>query len=339
VTGGAGFIGSNLVGELTRRGAAVRVFDNFVTGARANLDGLDVEVIEGDLTDPAAVRRAMERVDIVFHLGALGSATRSFVDPAATHATNATGTVNVLLAARERCVARLVYASSSSVYGPVDVMPMVESMPTRPISPYGASKLAAESSVVAFHRSFGLPAVALRFFNVYGPRQRPDSEYAAVVPRFLTAALAGRPLRIYGDGDQIRDFTFVDDVVAANLAAATAPSKALGRVFNIVGGDPCTVNELARAVKEAVAAQFGAGMDAPLEHVGPRAGDIRDSVADTTAACAVLGYEPQGTLEDGVRRTVAWFRGQTRVTPAAANARRNSPSVEGASASSGSIPA
>lgn len=316
VTGGAGFIGSNLVEALMAGAATVRVFDSFVTGIRENLDGLDVEVVEGDLADPGAVRAATEGVDTVFHLGALNSATRSFVDPAATYAANATGTVNVLLAARERCVARLVYASSSSVYGPVDELPMVESMPTRPISPYGASKLAGESSVIAFHRSFGVPGVALRFFNVYGPRQRPDSEYAAVVPRFMTAALSGRPLRVFGDGEQIRDFTYVDDIVAANLAAAAAPVQSLGRAFNISGGQPCTVNEFAKAVVEAVATAGGTAPAAPVEHTIPRAGDVRDSIADPTAARSILSYEPMVGLEEGIRRTLVWFREREGATSA-----------------------
>ncbi len=225
VTGGAGFIGSNLVRELLSRGFGVRVLDNLSTGRRENLSDVDgdVEVIEGDVRHLATVGRATEGVARVFHEAAIPSVARSVAAPLASHEANATGTLNVLIAARDAGAERVVYASSSSVYGDADRLPVTEDVPPRPISPYAVSKLAGEHYLAAFHASYGLPTVALRYFNVFGPRQDPASEYAAVVPRFATAALRGEPVTIYGDGEQSRDFTFVADVVEANILASEAP--------------------------------------------------------------------------------------------------------------------
>jgi UDP-N-acetylglucosamine/UDP-N-acetyl-alpha-D-glucosaminouronate 4-epimerase len=305
VTGGAGFIGSNLVRELLAGGAAVRVFDDFSTGRRENLADVadDVEVVEGDLRDPEAVARAMAGVSRVFHQGAVPSVFRSVKDPVTSHHANATGTLNVLIAARDAGVNRVVYASSSSVYGNVEELPARESLPTRPISPYGVSKLAGERYVGAFAATYGMAAVSLRYFNVFGPRQDPASEYAAVVPRFVTAALRGEPVVIFGDGEQSRDFTFVGDVVAANLLAADAVAPAWGGAFNVAYGDRHTVNQLFQMVQRLAEVD-----PVPPVREPPRPGDVRDSQADITQARDVLGYEPRWSFEEGIRLTVEWFR-------------------------------
>ena len=306
VTGGAGFIGSNLSRALLERGMRVRILDNFSTGRRENLDGIvdDVELAEGDVRGIEMVRAAAKDVQVVFHLAALPSVTRSIADPMTTHETNATGTLNVMLAARDDGAERVVYASSSSIYGDQERLPVDETMAPRPISPYAVSKLAGEGFLAAFHRAYGLGTVALRYFNVYGPRQNPDSEYAAVVPRFATATLAGRAVTIYGDGEQLRDFTFVGDVVQANLLAADAREAALGRAFNVAGGDPHTVLQLLETIREL------APSPAP-EPVfeAPRVGDIRSSHADIASARDGLGWAPEHTFTAGVAETVAWFSG------------------------------
>lgn len=306
VTGGAGFIGSNLSRALLERGMRVRILDNFSTGRRENLDGIvdDVELAEGDIRGIEMVRAAAKDVQVVFHLAALPSVTRSIADPMTTHETNATGTLNVMLAARDDGAERVVYASSSSIYGDQERLPVDETMAPRPISPYAVSKLAGEGFLAAFHRAYGLGTVALRYFNVYGPRQNPDSEYAAVVPRFATATLAGRAVTIYGDGEQLRDFTFVGDVVQANLLAADAREAALGRAFNVAGGDPHTVLQLLETIREL------APSPAP-EPVfeAPRVGDIRSSHADIASARDGLGWAPEHTFTAGVAETVAWFSG------------------------------
>jgi UDP-glucose 4-epimerase len=304
VTGGAGFIGSNLALELLARGARVRVFDNLSTGRRSNLDAVsgDVEVIEGDVRDPSSLQEAMRGVVTVFHEAAIPSVFRSVGDPVSSHEANATGTLNVLLAARDADVERLVYASSSSVYGDADVLPVNEDVPARPLSPYGVSKLAGERYLGAFTATYGMATVSLRYFNVFGPRQNPDAEYAAVVPRFIARTLADEGVKIFGDGEQSRDFTFVGDVVGANLAAADAPEAAWGRAFNVAYGGRHSVNELLSTIRELV----------PGEHPEPerepaRPGDIRDSQADVSAAQDLLGYEPRSSFEEGLRKTVAWF--------------------------------
>ncbi|MDX6515994.1 MAG: UDP-glucose 4-epimerase [Gaiellaceae bacterium] len=298
VTGGGGFIGSNLVRALLERGDTVRVLDNFSTGNRANLAGLDVEVIEGELRSYERVHNAMRAVEVVFHLGALGSVPRSVQDPLTSSAVNVEGTLNVLLAARDSGARRVVYSSSTSVYGSTRELPTPESSPADPISPYGVAKLAAERYCVAFSRVYeSFESVVLRYFNVFGPRQSPLSQYAAVVPLFISAIAAGEPITVHGDGNQSRDFTYVGNCVDATLAAAEA-AEASGRIFNVAGGRPASVNE--------VADMIGAILGKPVErrHTPARSGDIRDSWADLTAAREVLGYEPRVSLDDGLRLTV-----------------------------------
>ena len=303
VTGGAGFIGSNLVRALLERGDEVRVLDNFATGNRANLAGLesDVEVFEGELRSYERVHNAVRGVELVFHQGALPSVPRSVQDPLTTSAVTIEGTLNVLLAARDENVRRVVYASSSSVYGNSGTLPRTESQQPDPISPYAVAKLAAESYCVSFHRVYGLEAVALRYFNVFGPRQDPKSQYAAVVPRFLAMIDAGEPVPIHGDGTQSRDFTYVANVVAANLLAGDAEG-ADGTVLNVATGRQASVNELADAI--------GAVLGKPVEknYLPVRTGDVRDSWADVSEARRILGYESTIGLEDGIELTAAFLR-------------------------------
>ena len=302
ITGGAGFIGSNLARAVLESGAEVRVFDDFSTGRAENLEGLDVEIVTGSLVDPDATRRAIAGCTVVFHEGAIPSVARSVAEPMASHAANATGTLNVLLAARDEEVERVVYASSSSVYGNAKVQPVHEEMPTRPISPYGVSKLVGERYLEAFHASYGLATVSLRYFNVFGLRQNPNAEYAAVVPRFIAATLAGEPVTIFGDGEQVRDFTFVGDVVSANLLAAAAPRSAWGGAFNVAYGQRHSINELIGAVHALIPGEH----PAPI-HDPPRPGDVRTSQADASLARGVLGFRPEGSFEEGLASTVAWF--------------------------------
>jgi UDP-N-acetylglucosamine/UDP-N-acetyl-alpha-D-glucosaminouronate 4-epimerase len=298
VTGGGGFIGSNLVRALIERGDEVRVLDNFSTGNRANLEGLDVEVVEGELRSYERVHNAVRGTEVVFHLGALGSVPRSVQDPLTSSAVNVEGTLNVLLAARDEGVRRVVYSSSSSVYGPRRELPVTEDMPPDPISPYGVAKLAAERYCVSFSRVYeSFESVVVRYFNVFGPRQSPFSQYAAVIPLFVTAIEAGEPITIYGDGEQRRDFTYVANVVDGTIKAAEA-AGANGRIFNVAASAPVTVNTVAAAIGEV--------LGKPVEKTfgPPRVGDIRDSWADVTAAREVLGWEPAVGLEDGLRKTV-----------------------------------
>ena len=290
VTGGAGFIGSNLVRGLLARGDDVRVLDNFSTGSRRNLDGLDhdVEIVEGELRSYERVHNAVRGVEIVFHLGALGSVPRSVQDPLTSSAVNVEGTLNVQLAARDEGVRRVVFASSSSIYGNQDELPLRESMAPDPISPYGVAKLAAERYCVSFSRVYhSFETVVLRYFNVFGPRQDPTSQYAAVVPLFITAIAAGEPVTIFDDGEQSRDFTYVDNVVAANILAADAEG-ASGRILNVSGGAPTSVNELADAI--------GRLLDKPVErnYLPARPGDLRNSWADVSEARATPRVPAEG---------------------------------------------
>ncbi len=297
VTGGAGFIGSNLVRALLERGDEVRVLDNFSTGSRANLDGLAVEIVEGELRSYERVHNAVRGAEVVFHLGALGSVPRSVQDPLTSSAVNVEGTLNVLLAARDEGVRRVVFSSSTSVYGSSSAMPTREDSPPDPISPYGVAKLAAERYCIAFSRVYeSFETVVLRYFNVFGPRQSPLSQYAAVIPLFVTAIAAGEPITIHGDGEQSRDFTYVDNVVAATIAAAGA-AGASGRAFNVAGGAPASVNRVAETIGEIL------GLPVEKRFEPPRPGDIRNSWADLAAARAVLGYEPSVSLDEGLRRT------------------------------------
>ncbi|PWU24287.1 MAG: LPS biosynthesis protein WbpP [Candidatus Rokuibacteriota bacterium] len=300
VTGGAGFIGSNLVRALLERGDAVRVLDNFSTGNRANLAGLehDLEVIEGELRSYERVHAAVRGSELVFHLGALGSVPRSVQDPLTSSAVNVEGTLNVLLAARDEGVRRVVFASSSSVYGNQPELPLNESMAPDPISPYGVAKLAAERYCVSFTRVYhSFETVVLRYFNVFGPRQDPRSQYAAVVPLFVRAIANDEPVTIFDDGEQSRDFTYVENVVEANLLAADGDGVT-GRILNVSTGSPATVNELADAVGELLEKQV------QRQYLPARPGDLRNSWADGSEARRLLGWEPRIGLEEGLRLTI-----------------------------------
>jgi UDP-glucose 4-epimerase len=302
VTGGGGFVGSNLVRALVERGDSVRVLDNFSTGIRANLTALagDVDVLEGELRSYERVHAATRGVEVVFHQGALPSVPRSVQDPLTTSAVNVEGTLNVLLAARDEDVRRVVFASSSSVYGNSGELPRVETATPDPISPYGVSKLAAERYCVSFARVYPLETVALRYFNVFGPNQDPTSQYAAVVPRFITAVADGQSVPIYGDGEQRRDFTYVANVVEANVLAADAEGVS-GSVMNIATGRATTVNELADAIGSLL------GRTVEREKHSARAGDVRDSWADVSQAKELLGWEPRVALEAGLRLAAEAF--------------------------------
>jgi UDP-glucose 4-epimerase len=301
VTGGAGFIGSNLVRALRERGDDVRVLDNFSTGFRANLDALDVEIIEGELRSYERVHNAVRGREIVYHLGALGSVPRSVQDPLTSNAVNVEGTLNVLLAARDEGVRRVVFSSSSSVYGMQSELPVAEELVLDPISPYGVAKLAAERYSIAFSRIYErFECVVVRYFNVFGPRQSPFSQYAAVIPLFIDAISRGGPVRIEGDGEQRRDFTYVENVIDGTLRAADS-AGASGRIFNIAASAPASVNQVADTIGRIL------GKKIERTQAAARAGDIRDSWADVTAARDVLGYEPTVGLEDGLRRTIEFL--------------------------------
>jgi nucleoside-diphosphate-sugar epimerase len=304
VTGGGGFIGSHLVQRLLGDGHAVRVLDSFVTGQRENLDALgDAELIEGDVQSFERVHNASRDCDVVLHQAALPSVPRSIADPLMTNVVNVTGTLNVLLAARDNDVRRVVYASSSSVYGMTLDLPKRETMAAQPISPYAVSKLAAEGYCRAFSRVYGLESVVLRYFNVFGPRQNPNSQYSAVIPRFITAALEGTQPTIFGTGEQSRDFTFVENTVHANVLAMTEPAAA-GELFNVACGERFSLNELVRTIGEIV------GTDITPRYAEPRTGDVDHSMADITRAREVLAYEPLVSFEEGLRRTVEYMAGR-----------------------------
>ena len=301
VTGGAGFIGSNLADRLLAEGNDVRVLDNLSTGFAENVPGA-AELLEGDIRDEGAVRAAVDGVDVVFHQAAHRAVLQSVQDPLSTDLANTHGTLLVLKAAQDAGVRRVVAASSSSVYGGAEQLPTPESAPLLPRSPYAVSKLAGEHYCRVWAELFGLETVALRYFNVYGPRQRPDSAYAAVIPLFTRALRTGERPIVHGDGGQSRSFAYIDDVVTANLAAATAPAEACtGKAYNIGGHRRSTLLELL----EELGSIMGVGVDP--EHTAPRAGDIRHSFADIAAAGRDLGWQPKVDLRDGLRRTVEWF--------------------------------
>jgi nucleoside-diphosphate-sugar epimerase len=303
VTGGAGFIGSNLAHALLERGDDVRILDNFSTGNRANLGGLDVEIVEGELRSYERVHNAVRRTEIVYHLGALGSVPRSVQDPLTSSAVNVEGTLNVLLAARDEAVRRVVYSSSTSVYGSTRELPTTEESAPDPISPYAVAKLAAERYCISFSRVYeSFESVVLRYFNVFGPRQSPFSQYAAVVPRFVTAIEAGHPIEIHGDGEQSRDFTYVGNVVDATIRAGEV-EDANGEIFNVAGGSPTSVNRIADTIGEIL------GKPVERRHLPSRAGDIRNSWADLSKSERVLGYVPRVDLAEGLRVTVEYLRG------------------------------
>jgi nucleoside-diphosphate-sugar epimerase len=303
VTGGAGFIGSNLAETLVRNGAQVTVLDDLSTGRETNLERLrelGVEFVRGSILDERLLAKTFAGVEYVFHQAAFVSVPRSVVEPGLCNEVNVTGTLRVLEAAREAGVKKVVYAASSSAYGETPTLPKVEGMSPSPLSPYAVAKLTGEYYCAVYNSVYGLPTTALRYFNVYGPRQDPASQYAAVVPKFITAAAQGKALVIYGDGEQSRDFTFVADAVQANLKAALS-SEADGAVVNVAVGERTTINELAAMVIRLV------GAEVEPEHLEPRVGDIRHSLADISRARKLMGYEPQYNLERGLRKTVRFF--------------------------------
>ena len=302
VTGGAGFIGSNLVHALLAQGRRVRVLDDFSTGRRANLDEIagEIELLQGDLRDPATCARATAGVDFVLHQGAVPSVSRSVRDPRLSHDANATATLNMLIAARDAGVKRFVHASSSSIYGDAPTLPKQEEMAPRPKSPYAVAKLAAESYCRVFNELYGLETVCLRYFNVFGPRQDPQSPYSAVIPLFATAMLKGERPVIYGDGLQSRDFTFVANNIAANLLATTVPGVG-GQVFNIACGRRYTLLDLVDALNRIL------GTRIEPEFRPARPGDVKHSLADITRAETGLGYRVQVDFEAGLAQTVAWY--------------------------------
>lgn len=303
VTGGAGFIGSHLVDALVARGDHVRVLDNLSTGRLANLERHrgQIEFLEGDVTDPARVGEAVRGVDCVFHQAALASVPRSIEFPLDTHAACATGTLVVLEQAQRAGVRRVVYAGSSSCYGDQPNSSKRESDPVSPLSPYAAAKLAGELYCQAFYQSYGLEAVTLRYFNVFGPRQDPNGAYAAVIPRFVTRILAGEPLIVFGDGQQSRDFTYVANIVEGNLLAAEAPQVG-GKSFNLADGRSISLLELIAALESLV------GERARVVHEPPRVGDVRESLADTTLARKQLGYRGQIDFRTGLRLSTDYYR-------------------------------
>jgi nucleoside-diphosphate-sugar epimerase len=310
VTGGAGFIGSHLAGALLARGDEVRILDNFSTGKRENLDELGgaLEVLEGDIRDSALCFAAVKGVDAVLHQAALGSVPRSIEDPTTTHAVNVDGTLHLLCAAQEAGVRRFVFASSSSVYGNAPEKVKVESLPARPLSPYAVSKVAAEAYTLVFHHVYGLETVALRYFNVFGPRQDPDSMYAAVVPRFVSSLLALKQPTIFGDGNQSRDFTYVENVVLANLLALQCRPESCGKAYNVACGGSTSVTDVFRLLRESVG---GEALRVDPLHEPPRRGDVRDSLASIDLARASLGYVPGIDVGEGIRETVEWYRSRS----------------------------
>jgi nucleoside-diphosphate-sugar epimerase len=302
VTGGAGFIGSHLVEELLRRGEQVRAVDNLVTGKRANLAHLrGVEFLEGDLADLSVAHRAVKGIEVVLHQAAIPSVPRSVEDPVTSNRANVDGSLNLLVAARDAGVRRVVYAGSSSAYGDTPVLPKMESMPTAPLSPYALQKLVAEEYCRMFTRLYGLETVTTRYFNVFGPRQDPSSPYSGVISLFVSALCAGRAPTIHGDGEQTRDFTYVANVVDGVLKASSTPGVS-GEVINIATGGRISLNQLFRTIRDLV----GASVE-PV-YAEPRRGDVRDSRADVEKARRLLGYHPTVGFEDGLRKTIEWYR-------------------------------
>ena len=305
VTGGAGFIGSHLAERLVRDGHRVRVVDNLSTGDERNLAHLahQLEFERGDLRDPATCRKACAGVELVYHVAALPSVPRSMADPWSSHDHNVNGTIQLLLAARDAGVRRVVYSSSSSIYGDTPVLPKLETLEPLPRSPYAAAKLGGEQAVLAFSRAGVLEGIALRYFNVFGPRQSPGSAYAAIIPALLAAALNGSSASLYGDGGQTRDFTYVANVVEANLLAAGAPAaRACGWPMNIGAGTRTSLLELIELVREIT------GKPITVERRPPRDGDVRDSLAGLERAGSLLGYRPSVALREGLKQTWEWFQ-------------------------------
>lgn len=306
VTGGAGFIGSHLVDGLLAKGYKVRVLDNFTTGKKKNLSStlLDIELITGDIRDEEAIKKAVSGVDFVLHQAALGSVPRSIDDPFTTHECNSTGTLKLLLAARDAGVQRLVYASSSSVYGDTETLPKIETMPTSPRSPYALSKLSGEIYCQLFSSLYGFETVSLRYFNVFGPRQDEHSQYAAVIPRFATALLEGEPITIFGDGSQTRDFTFIENVVAANLLAMTAPKETAGTVLNIACSGYYSILSVGEKLADIL------NIPLKINFAKSRPGDVKDSYADISKAKELINYFPTIDFQTGLKQTAEWFQAQ-----------------------------
>ncbi len=303
VTGGAGFIGSNICKKLVSQGCFVRVVDNLLTGKRSNLSAVSgkIEFIEADMGDEKVARSCMKGIDYCLHQGALPSVPRSVDDPAATHKHCLDATFTLLLAARDAGVKRFVYAASSSSYGDTPILPKVESMSPQPLSPYAAAKLAGEYYCSIFYKVFGLETISLRYFNVFGPHQDPTSQYAAAIPAFVTAVLKDKPPTIYGDGLQSRDFTYVDNVVEANLLAARA-KHTKGDVVNIACGQAVTVNEVINLINELL------GKNVKPKYVPSRPGDVKHSLADITLAKKTIGYKPAVTFRQGLENAIDWYR-------------------------------
>ncbi|MGO8949870.1 MAG: SDR family oxidoreductase [Ktedonobacterales bacterium] len=305
VTGGGGFIGSHIVRAMVERGERVRVLDNGSSGSRGRIADVlgEVEWLDGDIRDPEMAARACQKVEVILHQAAVVSTQRSIKEPQLVHAVNLTGTLNMLVAAHEAGVRRVVIASSAAVYGDLPFSPKAETQPVQPLSPYGVQKLASEAYCPVWSALYGLETVALRYFNVFGPGQDPDGEYAAVIPRFISTALAGDAPEIYGDGNQSRDFIYVGNVVEINLLAATLPA-ASGQTLNVGMGQSVTINQLVQTLGEIL------GREIQPTYLPPRSGDIRDSLADVTRLQATLGYRPRINFRDGLERTIRGFAEQ-----------------------------
>ncbi|MEP6925653.1 MAG: SDR family oxidoreductase [Pyrinomonadaceae bacterium] len=304
VTGGAGFIGSNLAEALIKQNAKVRIIDNFLTGHRENLEEIsgDFEFIEGSINDGATLKKALENVEVVFHQAALPSVPRSVADPLETHEVCVNGTFNLLLQARDAGVRRLIYAASSSAYGDQEILPKVETMRPDPLSPYAAAKLVGEYYCQVFNRVYGLETIALRYFNVFGPRQDPSSQYSGVISRFVDALMTDKTPIIYGDGEQSRDFTFIANVVNANIKAAMT-TKGIGETMNVANGERATLNQLLEVLKK-----ITDNPNVKAEYRPARTGDVKDSQADNHRAVECLGYEKLVGLEEGLRKTIDWWK-------------------------------
>jgi nucleoside-diphosphate-sugar epimerase len=304
VTGGAGFIGSHIASELSKSGARVRIIDDLSTGYRENVEeiGGDIDFVQASLANEAAVRKALEDVELVFHEAAIPSVPRSVENPRQTHIASVDSTFSLLLASRDQRVKRVVYAASSSAYGDQPTLPKVETMLPDPLSPYAVAKLVGEYYCQVFTRVYGLETVSLRYFNVFGPRQDPSSHYSGVISRFISALLSAQRPVIYGDGEQSRDFTYIDDVVAANLKAAET-TKGIGQVVNIANGERVTLNQLLDLLK-----QLTGMKDVQADYQDPRTGDVRDSLADINRARDLLGFAPKVGLQTGLKLTMDWWK-------------------------------
>ena len=313
ITGVAGFIGSSLARAVLAEGDQVRGIDNFSTGRRDNITEIlgTIDFREADLLNLEAVHEACRGVDFVFHEAAIPSVPKSVLDPLGSNRANVDGTVHVLIAARDAKVRRVVYAASSSAYGDTPTLPKQEGMPPNPISPYAVAKLASEYYMTSFYRCYGLETVCLRYFNIFGPRQDPNSPYSGVLAKFITQMLAGEQPTIFGDGEQSRDFTYIDNVVSANLLAAKAsPAKAVGQVFNVATGTRVDLNQTFQLLKNII------GYQGEVKYGPERAGDVKHSLADLSRTAKALGYKPQVNFEEGLRRTVEWYRGQEKAARA-----------------------